>query len=429
MRRRSAILFVAAFFLPLLFSPPSVLAATSTSVRVSNQVQALASETNAFRVPVFFRAAPGTTAVQIGLDYDELLVFNDSWSVRGTRSLEPSVRHSADERHVNLLIPIDQSAPWSAAEQVLIWLDFGVSQPAGNKNSYGYRSFAEIHIDKAETFLIQSLPQTQLHPEILIDGGVTLYFTDAIEVGSVRKTPDRQVFRVPVFVSHITEETKPLLIGLDYDELFLQLLDVEPVHPLLLPKSLTFHEKTKDGGFGWVEVAFRFGLYPRLLREHVLDLVFEYRPEAGLPEGASLEIQPVPGAKFAGGGDDASQSPVQVRGGMLFLVVPEFLRGDGDDTGALNINDAVVVLERLTGYRSLDASGLPERFCPDAMDADASGQIDVSDGVYLLEYLFLGGPPPALPFPEPGITPPGLPYLGCGSDSPVFEKLPLPQQL
>jgi len=429
LRFPSARLFPAALWFPFFFLFPDPLAAGTTSVRVGSQVEALATEADTFRVPVFFRSAPGTTAVQIGLDYDELLVFNESWSVRSTRSLEPAVSHSGDDRHISLLIPIDQSVPWSSAEQLLIWLDFGVRNPTSTENSYGFRSFAGIAIDKAETFLMQSLPQTRLHPEILIDGGVTLYFTDAIEVGSVRKTPDRQVFRVPVFVTHIIDEAKPLLIGLDYDELFLQLLNVEPAHPLVNPKFLTFREKTQDGELGWVEAGFWFGVSPRLLRTHVLDLVFEYRLEAGLPDGASLEIAPVAGARIAGGGDGESESPVQVRGGMLYLVVPEFLRGDGDDTGILNINDAFVVLERLTGYRALNASSLPERFCPDAMDADASGQIDVSDAVYLLEYLFLGGAPPALPFPDPGITPPGLPYLGCGSDFPVFESLPLPQQL
>ena len=73
---------------------------------------------------------------------------------------------------------------------------------------------------------------------------------------------------------------------------------------------------------------------------------------------------------------------------------------------------------------SADASPL----CLDALDADASGQVEVTDAILLLGYLFLGGSPPEMPFPEAGPSPPGLPRLRCHNQDSHFELLPLPEE-
>jgi hypothetical protein len=75
-----------------------------------------------------------------------------------------------------------------------------------------------------------------------------------------------------------------------------------------------------------------------------------------------------------------------------------FIRGDSDANDALELTDAVVLLDYLfrRGPRppSLDAS-----------DADDSGRLNVTDAVYLLLHLFRGGQPPPPPYPEPGQDP------------------------
>ncbi len=43
--------------------------------------------------------------------------------------------------------------------------------------------------------------------------------------------------------------------------------------------------------------------------------------------------------------------------------------------------------------------------CLDAADPDDSGDLAITDAIYSLEFQFLAGPPPLLPFP------------GCGDDS------------
>ena len=54
--------------------------------------------------------------------------------------------------------------------------------------------------------------------------------------------------------------------------------------------------------------------------------------------------------------------------------------------------------------------------CDEAADANDDGNIDLTDAIYVLEYLFLGGaaPPPPGPPPGPcGDDPEGSVDLGC----------------
>ena len=88
-----------------------------------------------------------------------------------------------------------------------------------------------------------------------------------------------------------------------------------------------------------------------------------------------------------------------------------FIRGDADASGQLDITDGISVL----GYLFL---GNPASLdCEEAADADSNGAIELTDAVYLLSYLFLGGPEPKAPFPACGPSPePG--GLGCASYPP-----------
>src|SRR5262249_22673918 len=64
------------------------------------------------------------------------------------------------------------------------------------------------------------------------------------------------------------------------------------------------------------------------------------------------------------------------------FVHPDFLRGDADGSGLLNITDPLKTLRYLFGQE--DGS-----LCEDAMDSDDSGSVEVSDVILLLSYLFL----------------------------------------
>jgi hypothetical protein len=64
-----------------------------------------------------------------------------------------------------------------------------------------------------------------------------------------------------------------------------------------------------------------------------------------------------------------------------------FIRGDANGDGIINLGDAVYVLNYLF-------KGGPAPNPLDAGDANCDGTVDLGDAVYILNYLFKGGPPP-----------------------------------
>ena len=83
-----------------------------------------------------------------------------------------------------------------------------------------------------------------------------------------------------------------------------------------------------------------------------------------------------------------------------------FRRGDSNASGDLNITDGVYVLNYLF-------LGGPEPPCHDAADSDDNGALNITDGVRILNYLFLGGPAPPAPGPDT-----------CGPDATPEDELP-----
>ena len=83
--------------------------------------------------------------------------------------------------------------------------------------------------------------------------------------------------------------------------------------------------------------------------------------------------------------------------GIVLWDVP-FARGDSNGDGELDISDAVYVL------RFLFSGGIAPS-CEKTADSNDSGEADVSDVVYYLANRFQGGPPPPDPFRECGLDP------------------------
>ena len=75
-----------------------------------------------------------------------------------------------------------------------------------------------------------------------------------------------------------------------------------------------------------------------------------------------------------------------------------FVRGRVNAGDGIDISDPVYLLEFLF-------SGGPPPVCEDAADVNDDGTLDVSDPVYLLGYLFSGTSAPPAPFPAPGPDP------------------------
>ena len=103
---------------------------------------------------------------------------------------------------------------------------------------------------------------------------------------------------------------------------------------------------------------------------------------------------------------------VDLSDGTIELVpLLEYVRADCNDDGAVNIADAIFIL-------NTQFQGGPAETCTEACDANADGGLNVADSIFILSYRLLDGPPPPPPFPEcggdPTVDPLGcLAYLSC----------------
>lgn len=81
-----------------------------------------------------------------------------------------------------------------------------------------------------------------------------------------------------------------------------------------------------------------------------------------------------------------------------------FCRGDVNSDNEVDISDPISLL----GYLFLGG----EADCLEALDTNDDASVDVTDPIYLLEFLYTGGPSPPAPFPQVGEDP-GEHTLGC----------------
>jgi hypothetical protein len=91
-------------------------------------------------------------------------------------------------------------------------------------------------------------------------------------------------------------------------------------------------------------------------------------------------------------------TPTTVDGSIGVNIVPFFRRGDANDDALVDIADPVFILN------GLFVQGPPPP-CPDASDGNDDGLVNIADSVFLLQALFANGPSP----PAPG-------RVDCGHD-------------
>jgi len=72
-----------------------------------------------------------------------------------------------------------------------------------------------------------------------------------------------------------------------------------------------------------------------------------------------------------------------------------FVRGDPNEDGLVDLSDAVFLLNHMF-------LGGPIPPCRPVVDINRDGNLDLSDPIHLLGYLFQTGLPPSAPFPDCG---------------------------
>jgi hypothetical protein len=117
-----------------------------------------------------------------------------------------------------------------------------------------------------------------------------------------------------------------------------------------------------------------------------------------LVDGNWLVFGVLESAEDLNGDGDTSDWIVHVADLGRISSLPRFVRGDCNDDGNVDISDALCTLNWLF-------LGGATPGCLAATNTNGDAAVDLSDAVYLLGYLFLGGPAPVLPFPACG---PGL---------------------
>jgi hypothetical protein len=103
---------------------------------------------------------------------------------------------------------------------------------------------------------------------------------------------------------------------------------------------------------------------------------------------------------------DLSSSDLKIDAALVFEAIDvaeeppptEFRRGDANADESTNLTDAVFILSSLF-------LGGDQPPCEKSADTDDTGRVEITDAVYLLQFLFLGGTSPAEPFPACGLDP------------------------
>lgn len=293
----------------------------------------------------------------------------------------------------------------------------------------------------------------QLVQAHLSDGGVSVYYANGIEIGGGGMTSREQSFTLPLYITHLGE-IDAISVGVDYDEL---ILNLTRVHPMNLPAgeidpanaTAIFYRSSPAGAdfrldlSGYGEAAGGF-----LLREHVADLEFHYAGSVEVGDGAGqggpvnfvgaqLIVQPslIHGLGEGRAAGNRNQG-LKLLPGHLRILRPYFVRGNvgssilgynpPEDGAALaretfrtapTLSDSVAILRWLFAPEP----GRESITCMEAADTDDDGNIQIDDAVLLLTSLFIGGDNPAAPFPYPGTDSAHSALdMGCDVPLPVF---------
>ncbi len=159
-----------------------------------------------------------------------------------------------------------------------------------------------------------------------------------------------------------------------------------------------------DGSFAWsLDGSYPGYTEPTVMATVALDAVGGYETNVENAINALAGGVDAAGACYFKIGDSSSGSGYYYSGETLeamrpLPVGPLFKRGDSNADGTLDLSDAVFILDYLF-------AGGAQPPCMDAADSNDDGFVDISDCMKILMYLFGGRPQPPDPFSDCGTDP------------------------
>ena len=400
-------------------------------------------------VPILIANEEWDTRVQITIDYDEV-VLNYGWHPQGSPWEVEGPEQKEEGRTTIVLrrVPGRSALPRPpGVETTAIQLFFTLRQPSPDQK-LPFLAQTQLSLDPAGSFFFIGgtlYPRdTRVH-----SGTATIYYRDGVEVGSGSITRRKQDFILPVYLTYLAQTSdgedadgedadgegadgegaddenadddappeRAFTIGVDYDEVFLRMHRITGVDG-----AAASFDPAAPGEF-----SLKIPAAPEetACRRHVANLHFRYTGERADPETPDIPVDEIPvsaalisGAGFnaivQGDGVGAGSPP-----GSVKFMDDYFVRGNTDSRTAgpqIQLTDAVRIL---IGF--FHGKPIP---CADAADVNNNGSIDITDAIHIVNFLYRSGPPPAPPFPAPGLDDPGLPPmddLGCGKPLPMFR--------
>ena len=241
------------------------------------------------------------------------------------------------------------------------------------------------------------------------------YAQNVLQVSNATTTPGSPV-TVRILLSH-DQPTQGFQTAVTYDNTVLTLIDMDTtgldLEALLAPETVEFFLTTFDSNValntGWGAVAaifdsstpFNGQILPVGTQQSIINYRFTSVNNALLigtstPVNLTNGFGPAPGIENLITVNSSSVHPSLISGQINFVDMPTFIRGDTNSDGLINVADGIFLVQ----YLFINGT-LP--FCFDAADANDDSGLDVSDFIYLIFYQFMDGPSPQAPFPGCGI--------------------------
>lgn len=235
-----------------------------------------------------------------------------------------------------------------------------------------------------------------------------------IHLENVRVFPGQKRVYMPVVATH-EQAAQGYTIVATYDPAVLDMRDVDYNSSNIagLAPELFAVEDAFDAPQPYVTAGILFDIsipfdgrtMPPGSGYRIANLIFDVSPDAPPGTTSRIELQNGIGSPPLSNiitVEGQTVKPALGEGGEVIIAHLEFppprffRRGDTDGNGEVNITDCIAALKYLFG-------GAEPPSCHDAADATDDGVVDISDPVFVLAFLFQSGQFPPAPYPYPGM--------------------------